>query len=85
MPQDNYPGQSSGINAPSDDFDLIVPDNNNDLPALPKRLWIAADGNLVCHNKHGDSVTIPVLAGQEVPVRPKRVLETTTATVLALF
>ncbi len=82
---DNFPGQMGGLLAPTDDFEVIVPDDDNDLAKLPRRVWAATDGNAVVHNKDGDTVTIPVLAGQDVPIRPRRVLETSTATLVALY
>ncbi len=85
MATDRFPGQMEGLSSSTDDFEVIVPDDDNDLARLPRRLWVTADGNLVCHNGAGDSVTLAVLAGQEVPIRPHRVLETTTATVVALY
>lgn len=83
--RDEYPGQMGGLLAPTDDFEVVTPDDENDLPRLPRRLWVAESGNLVVTNRDGDTVTIPVEAGQEVPIRPHRVLEATDATVVALY
>nr|PZN62464.1 MAG: hypothetical protein DIU58_12330 [Sphaerobacter thermophilus] len=85
MAKDDFAGQMHGLLAPTDDFELVVPDDGHDLPRLPRRLWVAESGNLVVTNRGGDTVTIPVEAGQEVPIRPHRVLESTTATVVALY
>lgn len=85
MAKDDFAGQMGGLLAPTDDFELVVPDDDNDLARLPRRIWVAESGDLVAHNRDGASITIPVLAGQDVPIRPRRVLEGTTATVVALY
>lgn len=85
MAKDDFAGQMGGLLAPTDDFELVTPSDTDDLPRLPRRIWVADSGNLVVHNRAGDTVTIPVLAGQDVPIRPKRVLAATDATVVALY
>lgn len=70
---------------PSRSFYVVTPDDDTDLPMQPKGLWIAEDGNLTVKNAAGQTVgPYAVVAGQIVPISPARVLETTTATVVAL-
>lgn len=84
--RDEYPGQSASLAAPSSSFAVVVPDDDNDLAVLPKFLFIGATGGaLVVHDKDGNTVTFNVAPGQKVPIRPRRVLEATEATVIACY
>lgn len=58
-----------------------------DLPGgIAKALWITGDGDLTVIAADDDHPnTLPVLAGQLFPVRVRRVLEASTATVVALY
>lgn len=85
MPDDSFPGQMRGIVAPTDDFDVVTPSNTTDLARLPRKLWAATPGDVSVHNKDGGVVTFTVLGGHEIPIRPRRVLEATTATLIALY
>jgi hypothetical protein len=86
MARDDYPGQKASILAPSDDFEVITPDDDADLVRLPKYLQIGASGGtLAVKNRAGDTVSFPVAAGQVVRIRPHRVLETTDADVIAVY
>lgn len=70
---------------PSRNFYIVTNDDDNDLPTLPKGLMILSDGDLMVRN--ADDVNVgpfPVKAGWIMPIRPRRVMSDTTATVLAL-
>ena len=46
-----------------------------------RAIVVGGAGDVVCHNIHGTSVTFAAVAGQILPIQPKRVLSTgTTAT-----
>lgn len=83
MAQDNYAGQSNAIAAPSEDFALIVPDDDVDLPVLPKWVFCGTGGTVSIHNRLGVVVTFVAVDGQFLPIRPRRVLEATTAQLIA--
>lgn len=79
--RDDYQHQELGINTPSSLFDVLAPDDDNDLPRRPKYILIGATGgDLVVQNAEGTVVTIEVLAGQRLDIRPKRLMEATVAT-----
>jgi len=65
----------------------VTADDDNDLPdGACRGLLVTADGDLTIvadDDATVDAVTFPVVAGQIVPVRTRRVMEATTATVLA--
>lgn len=68
----------------SDFFSLTAYKSNTvDLPKLKqiRAILVGGAGDIVCHNVRGESVTFTVVAGQIVPIQPKRILDTgTTAT-----
>lgn len=74
--------------SPGRNLRVVTPDNDADLPdGACKSLWVTADGDLtVIAQDDTDPVTIPVLAGQCIPIRARRVLATgTTATLVAIY
>jgi hypothetical protein len=66
------------------DFSSVTPDNNTDLP--PNRgLWVAVEGDVWIRNRAGESVFLGTLPpGTVVPGHIRRVLATTTATVVRM-
>lgn len=71
---------------PAVDFAMITP-ADADLAVIPRGLIIGGAGNLVVR-KIGSStnVTIPVQAGQTLPICPQQIRAATTATsILALY
>lgn len=52
-----------------------------DLRKPIRAIVVGGAGNIVCHNINAESVTFTVVAGQILPIQPKRILSTgTTAT-----
>lgn len=71
--------------SPSKHFYLAVKSDVADLPSLPKALYVNVTGDVVVHNLDGVSVTFTAVpAGTILPIRAKRLLTATTATVIAL-
>lgn len=71
--------------ASADDIFPVNPNDGTDLPTTPKALLVAVAGNLAVRGSSGTTVTIPVVVGQIVPLRVRRVMATgTTATVVGL-
>jgi hypothetical protein len=64
----------------------VTPDDDTDLPdGIAKALWCTVAGDLeVMAEIDTVALTIPVTEGV-IPIRTKRVLEGTTATVVALY
>lgn len=65
---------------------LVAPHATNPLPARPISLLCVVDGNVRMITTMGEDVTIPVVAGQELFVRPTRIVAPeTTATLYAFW
>lgn len=73
--------------SPARSFRSVTPADGSDLPnGVCKSIYVLTNGNLeVLAADDTASVTIPVTAGMIVPVMAKRVLEGTTATVVAMY
>jgi hypothetical protein len=73
--------------SPARSIKAVTPDDDADLPdGVCKSVYILTDGNLeVQAANDDDAVTIAVKAGMLIPVMAKRILESTTATVVALY
>jgi hypothetical protein len=68
---------------------VVTPDDDNDLPNGPvKSLWVTAEGDLSfipIDNVDDEVITIEGLtAGVIIPFIVRRVMETTTATIVAI-
>ena len=73
---------------PGGAFADVTPSDSSDLPGGPCRaIMVVADGDLEFRGaeEESGSHTIPVVAGQMWPIRVRRVLDGTTATVLAVY
>lgn len=65
-------------NGGSTTFDVIVPDDDNDIPlGPPEYLLVAQDGVLVCDSALAVNITIPVQSGH-VLLSPKRIRTAST-------
>lgn len=62
----------------------ITPNDNVDLVAYPRAIWVGGAGNLALVTTGGNTVTLQgIVAGTLLPIRAKKVLSTgTTATLL---
>ncbi len=93
MPYDKTKDPSfgeTGATVPAKSAYVVTPHDANDLPRYPKALRVGGAGNLKflpSRNADADPITIPVSAGEVVPVQARRVFATgTTATsILALL
>ncbi len=74
---------STALTAPADDIFAITP-ADADLPTIPKALLCTVSGNLAVRGTTATTVTFPVVAGQIIPIRARRVMAATTATVVGL-
>lgn len=70
---------------PSSAFFAVTPDDLEDLPLFPKGIYVSVTGDLVLMNSDEQTVDFgEVPAGTVIPVRARRVMEATTASVVAL-
>lgn len=85
----DFSGYADTPSAPARSIRAVTPDDDADLPdGVCKSIYVLTDGNLELvaeRDDVDDAVTVPVTAGMIVPVRARRVMEDTTATVLALY
>lgn len=70
---------------PADRWYQITPDDDADLPIIPRSVLCTSDGNLVAIDAAGTSMTVALVAGDTLPIRPARVGETSTGTFYALY
>lgn len=84
---DPFRGQSVKREDPAVDWTLITPNDGADLAQRPRKLFIAATGNLVIRGNSGQSLTLTGLAANtQLNLSPLRVMATgTTATVWGLY
>ena len=57
---------------------LIVPNDDEDLPILPRGIWCEEDGTIVIRDETGTDLPYTLFAGQFLGMRPVRVLATGT-------
>lgn len=86
MPDPFRGDRQSNVLALPSCWKIVSPDDNNDLAAVPKALWVDGAGTLKVTGADGNAETFTVAAGY-VPLCPTRVWNNgTTATgIKALF
>lgn len=77
MPLDKYEGFES-LTSQSERWQVVVPDDVNNLPVVPKALFFNSAGNVVLEGDDGNAVTFTVVAQQTLDVRPTKVRATGT-------
>ena len=87
MPIDRHAAQGDAADLSAKSIVAITPNDSTDLAFVSKALLCTVAGNVsLIAQEDTAAVTIPVVAGQILPVRVKRVRSTgTTATVYALY
>ena len=70
---------NEGLDSPADNFFEITP-ADTDLAQIPRGIYIGTGGDLVITGKDSTQVTMAVLDGQLLPIRPLQVNSATTAT-----
>lgn len=80
MSKDNFPTPTP-VGSYTDAF-AVTPDDDTDLATLPQALWVGGAGNLTVTMPSGDVTFTAVAAGTELKIRPIRVKESTTATLI---
>lgn len=77
--KDNFPYASAGVYS---DAYVVAKSDVNDLDPKPQALWIGGSGNLVLEMPSGDVTLTAVPAGVKIEVRPIKVKDATTATLI---
>jgi hypothetical protein len=68
--------------APAEEFEMATANDNVVIDPIPRYVIACATGNLVTEDKRGVASTIPVVQGQTVPIRPRKVKTGSVATLL---
>jgi hypothetical protein len=76
MTTDNFDKFATGLTSPGEKWEKVAPDDDTDLPFVPRAIHALEDGVAVLQDKSGGIVSFPVLAGIFYPLRPVRFLET---------
>lgn len=77
---DPFQDQTPGLNSPLQYGQPITPDDGNDLPVVPRAIYVGQAGNITLQMADGTTLVMENLpAGSLLPVRALRVLATGTA------
>lgn len=79
---DPFAGSASGLSGPVTRHFAIEPSDEDDLAIRPRALVFETDGDAVLRDEAGTDVTYSRYAGDILPVRAVRVLETGTTAAL---
>lgn len=85
MPRARWNNSPTQSYLPADMFDVVAPSDSAFLPWLTREIHIPADGNLAVVRPDGVSKTIPVLAGQVIPIQVGKILATGTSGITSLL
>lgn len=69
----------------ADRWYAITPNDSTDLAITPRAVLCTADGNLAAIDAMGVTMTVALVAGQLLPIRPTRVGTASTGTFYALY
>lgn len=82
---DNFSTLRRGLESPVETIVEVTPDDDNDLTFTPRGIFVKDSGVVAIRDKNGTDITFAageIATGMWHPMRPVRILETTTATVL---
>ena len=75
---DEFESFSKGLTSPATKHFAILPDDNADLPILPRVIYCQADGTIVLSDKDGNVLPYTMIAGDRIEFRGVRVMSTGT-------
>lgn len=75
---DEFSTHSPGLTTPATRHFQIVPDDNADLPIMPRAIYCQVAGDIVIQDVHGTVLTYSLEAGDQLSFRGLRVLSTGT-------
>lgn len=80
MPKDNYRALGDSISAPSRNCFAIIPDDVQDLPEVPKAIYVGSGGRITLRSVDGasDVVFAGIASGTILPVRATAIRATGT-------
>lgn len=75
---DEFESLSKGLNSPATKHFAIVPDDNADLPILPRAIYCQVEGTLMVRDSEGSTLPYTLSAGDRIDFRGVRVMSTGT-------
>lgn len=83
----DFTSYGDSLVSPARSWRTVTPDDDQDLPdGVCKSIMVFESGDFSAIGENDDvAETVPVLAGMVIPVRFRRVMEATTATVMAFY
>lgn len=75
---DEFELHPKGLTSPATKHFAIAPDDNADLPLLPRLIYCQVDGNIVIRDEAGVDLSYSMIAGDRLEFRGVRVLSTGT-------
>lgn len=71
---DEFQSFTKGLTSPATKHFAITPDDDTDLPVLPRVIYCAADGTIVVRDESGVDLSYTMIAGDRLDFRAVRVL-----------
>ncbi|MGC3940445.1 spike base protein, RCAP_Rcc01079 family [Roseobacter sp. EG26] len=75
---DEFEAFTKGLTSPATKHFAIIPDDNTDLPILPRVIYCQAEGTIVIRDSEGVSLPYTMIAGDRIDFRGLRVMSTGT-------
>lgn len=75
---DEFKDFAKGLTSPATRHFAITPDDNNDLPILPRVIYCRAQGTLVVRDSSGVELPYEMIVGERLDFRGVRVMSTGT-------
>ncbi|PYE82228.1 spike base protein, RCAP_Rcc01079 family [Pseudoroseicyclus aestuarii] len=81
MPQDPFRNHATSLHGPASSLEIVVPDDDTDLPRIPRALCVGESGWVSVVTASGETGDVFIAAGVPFPLRVRRVRASgTTAT-----
>jgi hypothetical protein len=75
---DEFKSLTKGLTSPATKHFAITPDDNNDLPLLPRAIYCQADGMINIADSDGNILPYTLVSGDRLEFRGVRVMATGT-------
>ena len=86
MPANKFKQVSPSINQPTEDWQAVVPSDDDDLPFVPRAISVNSGGDVTILSAAGNEATIAMADAEMRPVRPVRIKAAgTTATGIVIY
>lgn len=76
---DEFQSHTKGLSSPATKHFAIVPDDDTDLPLIPRVIYCEVDGTIAIRDETGVTLTYSLVSGDRLDFRGVRVLSTGTS------